>query len=717
MTLGLGSRWGWWSAVALLACTLSGLAAWGALERAISGAQVPGLSVPVSTQVLDRDGRLLRAFPVQAGRYRLPVDLCEVDPAFIDLLLAVEDRRFRDHRGVDPVALARAGLQLLTRGRIISGGSTISMQLVRLLTTGTTRTPSRKLSQIILALALERQLTRETATAGAGCPGLGLSPGKAAILAAYLQVTPYGGNLEGLSVGSLAWLGKTPERLSLAESALLVALPQAPEARRPDRDGIAARRARDRIIRRARDLGLVDERAAEMALRSPVPVGRRPFPMLAAHVAGRVVRASPGRSVHRLTLDGRLQERLESLAAARARALGPRVSAAILVADHRTGEVLASVGSAGFTDVARDGFIDMIRAPRSPGSTLKPLIYGLAFELGIAHPESLIEDRPTAFAGYVPTNFDQGFQGTVTVRQALASSLNVPAVQLLDAVGPARLLSRLRRAGTAPELPEGRPAGLAIGLGGLGLTLTDLVRVYAAIARGGRSLTLTETLGGPASGAGERVLEPPAAWYLGSILQEAPLPATAAITEVAFKTGTSYGYRDAWAIGFDGRHVAGVWLGRPDAVPVPGLIGLEAAAPMLLDTFAALGPTEPLPGPPPGVLTAGNAELPPTLRHARVGGAVPIASSSPGPEIAFPPDGARLPLGRGDKLPLKVRHGLPPFVWLVDGSPVAREPFRRATNWTPRGSGFTVVSVVDALGRGSRVRVYLENAPGNPQPR
>jgi penicillin-binding protein 1C len=381
--------------------------------------------------------------------------------------------------------------------------------------------------------------------------------------------------------------------------------------------------------------------------------------------------------------------------------------------DHRTGEVLASVGSAGLLDSARDGFVDMTRAPRSPGSTLKPLIYGLAFELGIAHPESLIEDRPTAFAGYAPTNFDRTFQGTVTVRRALALSLNVPAVQLLDAVGPARLIARMRRAGAAPALSDTSPPGLAIGLGGVGVTLTDLVRIYGAIARGGRVMPWVETLdpSGPiAAGPAQRVLDERAAWYLGSILRDVPAPASASPVGIAFKTGTSYGYRDAWAVGWDGRHVVGVWVGRPDGAPVPGLIGIEAAAPILVDAFARLGPPVPLHSPPPGILVARTNELPPTLRRARVRGADPYRSTGVGPpEIAFPPDGARLDLGveQGGSLALKVRNGVPPFTWLADGAPIAREPFGRTALWTPSGPGYTVLSVVDGLGRGSRVRVYL----------
>jgi len=685
----------WRAGLALCVLALLLVGAWAGVEGLVSGAEPPSLEIPTSRLVLDREGRLLRAFPVARGRVRLPIDLESVDPGFIAMLLAAEDRRFHRHSGVDPLALARAGYQLASRGRVVSGGSTITMQLVRLLGGLETRSAGGKLRQMAGALALERRAAKD------------------AILAAYLTVAPYGGNLEGLRAGSLAWLGKEPSRLSAAESALLVALPQAPEARRPDRDPPAARRARDLILARMLALGLIDAETESAARRESVPTRRHPLPLLAPHASGRLARALPDRSELRLTLDGALQSRLEALAAERAGALDPRVSVAILVVDHRNGEVLASVGSAGLLDTARDGFVDMTRAPRSPGSTLKPLIYGLAFESGLAHPESLIEDRPTAFAGYVPGNFDRSFQGTVTVRRALALSLNVPAVRLLDAVGPARLVARMRRAGASPVLADTSPPGLAIGLGGVGVTLTDLMRIYGAIARGGRPMPLVELRGsdGPIEPRHQgRVLSEAAAWYLGSILQEVPAPANAAPAGIAFKTGTSYGYRDAWAVGWDGRHLVGVWVGRPDGASVPGLIGIQAAAPILVDAFARLGPVAPLPPAPPGALLARSSELPPTLRRARVRGSDPAVGATAGPEIAFPPDGARLEIGldRGGSLALKVRNGVPPFTWLADGAPVAREPFSRTATWTPPGPGYTVLSVVDGHGRGSRVRVWLD---------
>ncbi|MTW19930.1 penicillin-binding protein 1C [Allochromatium palmeri] len=680
----------------------AGVGAWLWFDDWIDTAPLPEIELATSPEILDREGRLLRAFAVADGRWRLPVTLDAVDPRYLARLQAIEDRRFRDHAGVDPLALVRAAWQWLRHGRIVSGGSTITMQLARLLDGRSTRDLAGKLHQMRLALALERRLDKDS------------------ILSAYLNLTPQGGNLEGVRAGALAWFGHEPHRLTAAESALLIALPQAPEARRPDRDPETLRRAREAILQRLHAAGLIDAIELAGALREPVPSARRPFPMLAAHLAWRQHRAHPERPVQRLTLDARLQERLETLAAERARALGERVSLAILVADHTTGEVWASVGSPDPLDEARRGHVDMTRAIRSPGSTLKPLIYGLAFEDGIAHPESLIEDRPTGFAGYAPTNFDREFQGTVSVRRALQASLNIPAVKLLDAVGPARLVARLRRAGVEPALPELSAPGLAIGLGGVGVTLTDLVRLYAAIARGGSRVVLRESLERDATGldpahtprtqTARPVLDARAAWLVGSILAGVPAPDRATAERIAFKTGTSYGYRDAWAIGFDGRWVVGVWTGRADGAPVPGLAGIDAAAPVLIDVFAQLGPRVPLHAPPPGLHMTSNANLPASLR--RVPNSGRSTASGSGLEIAYPPPAARIELGLGSAkaapLVLKVRGGTPPFTWFADGAPIGQEPFSRTSRWTPSGPGYVTLVVVDGQGASARTRVRLD---------
>jgi penicillin-binding protein 1C len=662
-----------------------------------------GTALETSVVMLDRQGRLLRAFAIADGRLRLAERPEGVDPLYLAMLIGYEDRRFWSHAGVDVFALARAGLQWITQGEIRSGGSTVTMQTARLLTGQDTRGMRGKLAQVRAALWLERHLD------------------KPSILATYLTLAPFGGNLEGVRAASLAWLGREPDRLTPAEAALLVALPQAPERRRPDRHAEAARLARNRVLERARLDGILGPEETAIARDEPVRRRRLDIPRLAAHATERLRAEQPTRGEQQLTLDATLQAGLERLIAERAVAFGPRVSAALLAVDHRTGEVLAHVGSAGFTLTERRGYVDMTRAIRSPGSTLKPLIYGLAFEDGRAHPESLIEDRPSAFGGYVPANFDLDYQGTVSVRHALQLSLNIPAVKLLDAVGPARLVARLHRAGARPVLPDLSPPGLAVGLGGVGMSLTDLVTVYAALARGGRPVRLQErhatraadgvSLRGAEQTTGPPVLEERAARMVASILLGAPAPRQGASGTLAFKTGTSYGYRDAWAIGFDGRHLVGVWVGRPDGAPVPGLIGIDAAAPILFEAFGRLGPTQPLAPAPAGAVAGSTIDLPPHLQRVagRSGSAERGAAA---PTIAYPPHEARVDLGieRGTPkdLVMKVRDGVPPFTWLVEGLPVAREPFARSATWTPDGPGYVTISVVDARGGAARVRILVQ---------
>jgi penicillin-binding protein 1C len=654
-------------------------------------------TVPVSTLVVDHEGVLLRPFTTAGGRWRLPVTIPEVDPRFLKMLVAYEDRTFREHRGIDWSSMARAALQFVgAGGHIVSGGSTLTMQVARLIESGSTRSAWGKLRQMVHADSLEYQLSKDE------------------ILTLYLTLAPYGGNIEGVRAASLAYFGKEPKRLSIAESALLVALPQSPEARRPDRDPAAARASRNNVIDRMLLAGVISAEEAEVAKGEPVPRARQEFPMLAAHLAQAALAAHPNERVIELPIDARLQAALEHLASTRATKLGPNVSVAVLVADQQTGDILASVGSAGFLKNEAAGFIDMTAAVRSPGSTLKPLIYGLAFELGLAHPESLIEDRPTGFGNWVPVNFDGFTRGTVTVKQALMQSLNIPAVITLDAVGTPRLVQRMKRAHAIPELPANTSAGLAIGLGGVGLTLRDLVSIYASIARGGTPVHLedgvTPPQPDPASAA--PVLDPVAAWYVTSILADVPPPVNGTAGRIAFKTGTSYGYRDAWAIGYDGRTVIGVWVGRPDGAPVPGIAGITAAAPILFESFDRLGKqVAQLPGPPPGVIFGSNADLPEPLKRFRHPDQQMVARDA-APIIAFPADGVDVDLGlaAGATLPLniKIRNGVPPFTFFANGAPFGRSAFARQTSWTPDGPGYVTLSVVDAEGRSDLVKVFVE---------
>ncbi|MGO4908303.1 penicillin-binding protein 1C [Pseudorhodobacter sp. W20_MBD10_FR17] len=644
---------------------------------------LPDLGVETAVEVLARDGRLLRAYTVADGRWRMAVGEGAVDAGFTAMLVAYEDKRFYSHAGVDPWALARALGQALRYGRVVSGGSTLTMQVARLLEESGTGQLEGKLRQARVALALERRLT------------------KGQILQLYYQIAPYGGNLEGVRAASLAYFGKEPQRLTPAQSALLVALPQSPETRRPDRAPDVARAAREKVLTRAVGAGVIAADQGRAALREALPRVRRDFPALAPHVADRVVVAAPDMALHRTTIDAALQARLEELAAQAVAAQGDRLQVAIVVADHQSGEILASVGSAAYRADARQGFVDMTRAWRSPGSTLKPLVYGLAFDAGLAHPETLIEDRAMDFGGYAPQNFDKVFRGMVRVREALQLSLNLPVVALTDALGPAKLLAAMRRAGLDARVPGGKP-GLAIALGGLGVTLEDMVGLYAAIARGGVARPLFVE---GAGADGVRVLSAVAAWEVGDILSGMPPPVGAPVNRLAYKTGTSYGHRDAWAIGFDGAHVIGVWMGRADGTPVPGAFGGDLAAPVLFQAFARLKRgLEPLPAPPAATLMVANAALPQPLRQFRSRAAAFEAVDAPA--VAFPPDGAEVEL-LGDGLLLRVRGGVGPFTWLADGQPVVVAARGRQAVVRMPGPGFVVLSVIDGVGRSARARVRL----------
>jgi penicillin-binding protein 1C len=650
----------------------------------------------VSVTVLDRNDRLLRAYTTPDGRWRLPADVKDVDARYLAMLLAFEDKRFRQHHGVDPWAIGRAAWQLVRHGRIVSGGSTLTMQVARLVQGEHERTAAGKIRQALRALELERRMSKD------------------AIMRLYLRLAPFGGNLEGIRAASLAYFGKEPRRLSLAQAALLVALPQAPESRRPDRYPETARRARNRVLAHAAAAGVISREDAARATAERMPVFRREFPILAPHLADAEVERDKARSVHRLTIDASMQANLEQLVREHANALGGRLSAALIVVDHKTGEVIAHVGSPGYLDEARFGAVDMTSAVRSPGSTLKPFVYGLAFEAGLAHPETLIEDRPARFGLYVPKNFDQDWHGTVTIRMALAQSLNIPAVKVLEVVGPAKLTARLTQVGVDPVLPKGAEPSLAIALGGLGLKLSDLAALYAGLARGGEPVTLkyrrdaAEPKGPP---TGQRLLSPAAAWYVGDILRNAPPPANTKPGQLAYKTGTSYGFRDAWAVGYDGRHTIAVWVGRPDGAATPGLVGRAAAAPLLFDAFARLARQRtPLPPPPSGVLKVAGSDLPPPLKRFREARdeTAPGAYLEPPVQIAFPPDRAELEVEEGaTSIIVKAEGGSLPLVWLIDGVPIDSDPAKRDAE-LPAASGFHKLSVIDAKGRADRVTIRLK---------
>ncbi|WP_341486424.1 penicillin-binding protein 1C [Pararhizobium sp. A13] len=690
----------WWkSCVALFGSAFLCAAAVLGLEAA-DRAYPPPLDKArtVSAEVLDADGQLLRAFATPEGRWRLKTTAKDVDAQFVRMLIAYEDQRFWQHNGIDPWALMRAAWQFASHGRIVSGASTLSMQVARLIEPREGRSFAAKLRQLARAIQIERRLS------------------KAEILDLYLTHAPYGGNLEGIRAASLAYFGKEPRRLTVSEAALLVALPQLPEKRRPDRQLKAAETARQRVLTRMAVSAVIGEGEAERAAGVAIPNRRLQLPAFAAHVAESALRKEPKVIQHQTTLRRPIQKALETVAKDAAAKLGPKVSIAMVMADARTGEIVGELGSADYFDASRSGWIDMTRVPRSPGSTLKPFIYGLAFEQGLVSQETIIEDRPADFFGYRPRNFDMTYQGDVSIRQALQLSLNVPAVRLLDAVGPSRMMMRFRRAEVRPILPPNEAPGLAIGLGGLGINLKDLVQLYTALANRGKPMRLGDGIQDqPSQIEGEPLLDPVATWQIADILSGVLPPTGAGRRGIAYKTGTSYGYRDAWSVGFDGRYVLGVWVGRPDNGAVPGLTGYGTAAPILFEGFAKSGVAmTPLPHAPAGAVRIAQAELPISQRRFSLtsNGLVSATVREAAPQIVYPPEGARVELGvdtAGMPMPLvlKLQGGRAPFRWLANGKPLPQTSRRRVNQWVPDGAGYSTLTVIDAAGRAASVRVFL----------
>jgi penicillin-binding protein 1C len=644
-----------------------------------------------SPVALDRHGAWLRALPVENGRWRVRADLERTDPLFLKRLVAVEDERFRWHFGVDAISLVRAAAGNASAGRITSGGSTITMQTVRLLEPRP-RNLGSKLIEIVRAAQLEARLSKDE------------------ILALYLTLAPYGGNLEGARAASLSYFGHEPESLTTGEQALLIALPQSPEARRPDRRPAAARAARAEVLHRMVRAHMIDSFTAAEAASEPLPAFRAPFPRFAWHAAGRLAAAAPMRqaTVH-ATIDAGLQARLEGLAAEAARAQGPEATVAIIVVDIRTRGVLASVGSGGLERPG--GWVDMTRALRSPGSALKPFVYAMAFDQGIAAPDTMLRDAAVRFGDYQPENFDHVFHGQVTAREALMHSLNVPAVATLARIGPEAFAARLEGAGVRLVRPrqQTREAGLALALGGAGITVQDLAVLYAALGDDGLAKPLAWTLEEARRRPrqhGQRLVNAEAASMVLDILRETPPPkgrAPSALMargpRIAWKTGTSYGFRDALAAGVGGGKVVVVWTGRADGGARGGLTGRDASAPLLFDVFDALDAPTRVPSP-----------LAPRGAPA---GLTTLREQGEGPVMIFPPDGATVQVesaGEDSRGLVLAARGGEALKWYVDGAPLEPDPVSGRVVWKPRTAGFYRLAVVDPQGREARARVRVRTA-------
>ena len=567
-------RWRSRALAALLAPLACAVLAWALVPKpALYG------DIPFSTLVTDREGRPLKLVPAQDGRYRLFTELDDIAVVAREATLLYEDRGFYRHPGVDPLALARAAWTTYARRTRVVGGSTITMQLARLRFHLDTRTVFGKLVQSARALQLERQY------------------GKEEILEAYLNLAPYGGSIEGIGTASRVYFDKPATALSLGEALALAVIPQNPTDRFPVRAAGRAEllAARERLLA-AWLSGAGDAEPAAVARARLVPGFRSParLPSHAPHFVRDHVPYDGGSRI-RTTLDLDLQGLVETRIAEhveRGRRDGV-VNAAAMLVDARRMEVLALVGSAGFFDAAIAGQVNGVRAPRSPGSTLKPLLYALALDAGLIHPMTLLEDAPRRYAAYTPENFDRGFLGPVFARDALVYSRNVPAVGLLADLGVEPFRDWLQGAGVT-DLRPAADYGLALALGGSEITMEELTRLYATLAGGGvwRDFTVVP---GSVPNARQRLLSEEASFLVLDMLRDVARPDAPARgfdqrPAVAWKTGTSFGFRDAWSVGVVGHYVLAVWVGNFDGSANPALVGREAAGPLFFAIADSLPP-------------------------------------------------------------------------------------------------------------------------------
>ena len=690
----------------------------------------------VSHVVVDRNGHWIHGFTNQSGHWRFSADLDQIDPTFISRLIAIEDKRFWDHQGVDAIAIIRALRSAMLNGRIVSGASTITMQTARLLEPRP-RTLLSKTIEMIRALQIERRLTKRE------------------ILELYLTLAPYGGNIQGVRAASLIWFDREPSWLTPAEQALLIALPQAPEARRPDRRPQAARNARNSILKRlaeqdkshamsaARTLLLVE------AMQVPVPLKRHRFPQSAWHFAYEHYQQRNTKSALgeiNTTLDLTIQSTLEreilntiqhyqtdSQALNRSRNQQPL--AAAIVIDNQSREVLALIGA--HNRQLNGGWIDMTKAQRSPGSALKPFIYGLALEDGLIGPNTVIDDMPRGFDGYSPENFDRTFRGQVRIKEALQHSLNVPAVSTLQQVGSVRFTDILTMAGANVHYAgEGKRApGLAMALGGAGITMRDVATLYTALADNGKVRPLITKLDKSKNEKKQefRLFSADTATIITQILQGSPslrgrIPdqLTSQGPKVAFKTGTSYGFRDAWAAGYNHHYTIVVWVGHADGTPRPGKTGRNSAAPLLMRLFDRLQdvaiPVDRQARPlnideniaaSEGLnnsLMANQHDFPATTS------ALALRRNLP-PEIVFPPDGGELlmPATIHHAFNVAARGGHGSLTWYVDGKRLDGSDAEIASTteqilWYPSVPGFYKITVIDEIGQqtDSLVRIHAK---------
>lgn len=535
-------------------------------------------NIRYATQVCDKNGNVLHVFLSDDQKWRLYADISEITPLLKKTLIHKEDQYFYYHPGINPFSMMRAAFRNSITGRRTSGASTITMQVVRLLEPQK-RTYLNKLTESFRAVQLEMHYSKNE------------------ILQLYLNLVPYGGNIEGIKAASLLYFGKSPKLLSLSEITALTIVPNRPSSLRPGTRNEALVSARNLWLKRFEKENLFDKNAIEDAIAEPLFIKRLSAPRQIPHLALRLKKDFPNHPVIisnvRMQAQKQIEEQVKNYIN---RLMSMHIhNASVLVINNKTMEVEAYVGSADFENAFDGGQVDGIRAVRSPGSTLKPLLYATAFDKGLLTPKTMLNDVPTNFNGYEPENFDQHFNGQVTMEFALANSLNIPAVKVLKEISTPVLIDKLKKADFQTIKKQSRDLGLSLILGGCGVTLEELTRLFATFSNQGEFKALRYTSQTVSSKPGEPLLSEDAAFLINEILTQVTRPdlpnnfaSTFRLPKIAWKTGTSYGKRDAWSIGYNQKYTIGVWVGNFSGEGVAELSGANTATPLLFSIFNAL---------------------------------------------------------------------------------------------------------------------------------
>ncbi len=650
---------------------------------AVSGFFIFDILSPINTKAVEdtsrvvkfEDGTWMYSTTNKEQKWRFAVDFHKIDPNFTRLLLAYEDQRFYEHYGVDPLAMTRAIGQLIRHKRVVSGGSTITMQLARLLDPKP-RTITSKFIEIFKALQLELHYSKEE------------------ILSAYLTLAPYGGNVEGIVAASMRYFDKYPYALSASQSALLVAMPQSPERNRPDKHYKKSIQVRNKVLTYAKSKNLIGEYEYQEALKEALPKSLKSLPRYAPHLAQKLLSRSKDKTLEiETTLNAPLQKQLEHWALSKEGILDKGTTFSVLVVKNSDSSIQAYMGSHNMFSKNVSGYVDMIKAIRSPGSTLKPFIYAHGFEKHIVHPNTMIMDKETRFGDYTPHNFSHEYTGEVSLTYALQNSLNIPAVKILNKIGVDDFVEKISKVSGKLHIPKEK-ASLPIALGGVGLSIWQLTQLYVALANGGSAKDLHYLPSYTNTSHTKNLFEEEAAKMTTSILRETQAPEgfMNRHQQIAYKTGTSYGYRDAWTMGYTKEYTVALWVGKPDNSIQLKRTGRNTAAPLAFEVFSLLRSLGQQAYWQWSVSYLGNS-VPPGLQYFDREDKNEEAKLS----FIYPQENERfMSADCSDAIvEIMVENGKEPYYWYIDGEAKA---YKKSTLNLPFKHGGHTINVIDSMG-------------------